>query len=81
MARNHRTRKLSTQVKRKKPHYVPQVLIDHDADFAAIKIAPGIEAKSYIVDGILFSENKSGKIIEIQVLNLSRLKKSSKAVA
>ena len=81
MGRNHRTHQLSRKVKSKKNHFEPQNYIDQDADFAAIKIAPGIEAKSYIKDGILFSENKSGKIIEIQVLNLSDLKKSGSAVA
>jgi hypothetical protein len=42
-----------------------------DADFAAIKLAPGIEAKSYLKDGVLFSEDAKGRIIELQILNLS----------
>jgi len=42
-------------------------------------LAPGIEEKSYEKDGILFSEDKSGRIIEIQVLNVSQFKKQKAA--
>lgn len=52
----------------------PQVHVDADADFASIKLAPGVEARSYQRDGFVFCEDKNGKIIEIQVLNLSELK-------
>ncbi len=71
MARHHRHDKISKKVKAK----FPQVYIDKDADFASIKIAAGNEAKSYMKDGFIFCENSKGQIIEIQVLNLSLLKK------
>jgi hypothetical protein len=62
----------------------PIVSIDEDSDFASIKLAPGIEAQSYLKDGILFSENAKGHVIELQILNLSltttpRRKKPRKA--
>jgi hypothetical protein len=48
-------------------------------DFAAIKLAPGIEAKSYIKDGALFSEDAKGNIMEVQILNTrSNQKQKSK---
>lgn len=53
----------------------PQILVDKDLDFAAVKIAKGVEFKSYEKDGFIFCEDKSGRIIEIQVLNLSLLPK------
>ena len=34
----------------KKGEY-PNVYVDRDADFASIKLAPGVEAKSYVRDG------------------------------
>ncbi len=52
----------------------PQVFVDPDADFASIKIAPGVEARSYEKGGFVFCEDKSGNVIEIQLLNLSSLK-------
>jgi hypothetical protein len=52
----------------------PQVYVDADADFASIKLAAGVEARSYQKDGFVFLEDKSGKVIEVQVLNLSELK-------
>jgi hypothetical protein len=48
----------------------PKVLIDRDNDFASIKLKQGIEAKSYLKDGMLFSEDDVGNIIEIQILSL-----------
>lgn len=51
----------------------PKVVINSNADFASIKIADGIEKKSYLKKGILFSEDEEGRIIEIQILNLSSL--------
>ena len=72
MARHNDNDKISKEVKNK----YPQIFIDADADFASIKIAPGIEAKSYNKNGFIFCEDKKGKIIEIQVLNLSELKKN-----
>ena len=61
-----------------KKHFSPEIMVDHDSDFASIKIAPGIEARSYIKDGFVFCEDKNGKVIEVQVLNLSELAKKKK---
>ncbi len=57
----------------KKVESFPKILIDKENDFASIKIAKGIEARSYEKDGFIFCEDKSGRVIEIQVLNLSKL--------
>ena len=54
----------------------PFVSIDKDSDFAAIKLAAGIEAKSYLKDGVLFSEDAKGRVIELQILNVSLTTKS-----
>lgn len=51
----------------------PKIFIDKANDFATIKIAKGIEHKSYEKAGFIFCEDKSGRVIEIQVLNLSKL--------
>ncbi len=79
MDRAHSHDKFSSQVKTKakkpsratKPQQFPVVSIDKDADFASIKLAPGIEAKSYLKDGVLFSEDAKGRVIELQILNIS----------
>lgn len=70
MARHNRHGGLSKKVKSQ----FPQVYVDKDSEFASIKIAPGIEAKSYQKNGFIFCEDKKGNIIEVQVLNLSALK-------
>lgn len=57
----------------------PSVFIDPDLDFVSIKIAEGIETRSYLKDGFIFCEDKKGKIIEIQILNLSQLKAQKKS--
>jgi hypothetical protein len=57
----------------KKVGSFPKVFIDKENDFAAIKIAKGVEHKSYEQDGFIFCEDKAGRVIEIQVLNLSKL--------
>lgn len=49
----------------------PQVFVDAASDFASVKIAPGIEARSYEKDGFVFCEDAHGHVIEIQLLNLS----------
>ncbi|HXH29439.1 MAG TPA: hypothetical protein VNJ01_01380 [Bacteriovoracaceae bacterium] len=77
MAGHHDNDKLRKKVNTK----LPQVFVDKDADFASIKIAEGIEAKSYMKDGFVFSEDKKGNIIEVQILNLSEIKKSKKKSA
>lgn len=38
----------------------PKIFIDKANEFAAIKIAKGIEHKSYEKDGFVFCEDKSG---------------------
>ena len=53
----------------------PKIYINRDEDYASIKIAAGVEKKSYVKDGFVFCENSAGKVIEIQILNLSALKK------
>lgn len=60
--------------KKIKPSKFPEVFVDPDADFASIKIAPGVEARSYAKGGFVFCEDVSGNVIEIQLLNLSYLK-------
>ncbi len=69
MASHNSLSKLSKKVKKT----LPKVLIDTEADFASIKIAEGVEKKSYIKDGMIFCEDAKGRIIEIQILNLSSL--------
>jgi hypothetical protein len=91
MDRAHSHDKFSGKVKMKskkssratKSPKFPVVSIDPDADFASIKLAPGIEFKSYLKDGVLFSEDSKGRVIELQILNISltttpRTKKSRK---
>jgi hypothetical protein len=77
MARTHRHGKLSG----KKVVKTPEIFLDKDNDFAAIRLGHGIETKSYEKDGFLFSEDAKGQIIEIQILNLSTLAKSIKKSA
>jgi hypothetical protein len=77
MGRINRNGKFRKKVALKKSQaFEPQVFVDYDADFASIKIAPGIEARSYLKDGFVFSEDKKGRVIEVQVLNLSELGKN-----
>jgi len=79
MDRTHSHAKFSGQMKmkakkpsrEKKVPQFPVVSIDKDADFASIKLAPGIEARSYLKDGVLFSEDAKGRVIELQIVNLS----------
>jgi hypothetical protein len=83
MGRINRHGKLSKKITTApKPRFEPEVFVDHHSDFASIKLAKGIEAKSYLKDGFVFCEDKAGRIIEIQVLNLSPLgKKNSETAA
>ena len=74
----HPQRSSSVRKKKVKTDF-PQIYVDKDSDFAAIKLAPGVEARSYEKEGFIFCEDKSGKVIEIQVLNLSDLKKRAAA--
>ncbi len=71
----HRNSHGSLSKKVKGRQEFPKIHVDRDSDFASIKIAPGIESKSYVKDGFVFCEDKNGQVIEIQVLNLSELKK------
>ena len=77
MARNNSHGKLSG----KKIKKTPEVFLDKDNDFASIRLASGIEAKSYEKNGFVFLEDKSGRVIEIQILNLSRLAEGLKHTA
>lgn len=79
MGRHHDSR--SVRSKKVKTEQFPDVYMDADLDFASIKLAAGIEAKSYEKDGFIFCEDAKGRVIEIQVLNLSDLKKSKKRSA
>ncbi len=54
---------------------MPEVYVDKELDFASIKLAKGVEVRSYAKDGFIFCEDSRGRIIEVQVLNLSHLKK------
>ncbi|PIT98882.1 MAG: hypothetical protein COT74_12680 [Bdellovibrionales bacterium CG10_big_fil_rev_8_21_14_0_10_45_34] len=74
MAGHNRHGELSKEMK---TNY-PQVYLDLDSEFASIKIAKGTEAKSYIKDGFIFCEDSQGRIIEVQILNLSDLKAGKK---
>jgi hypothetical protein len=49
----------------------PRVFVDKESDFLAIRVADGIEAHSFVRDGIVFSLDKNNRIIEVQILNLS----------
>jgi hypothetical protein len=77
--RTHSHDKFSGKLKKKpkksgqvtKTQQFPIVSIDADSDFASIKLAAGIEAKSYLKDGVLFSEDAKGRVIELQILNVS----------
>lgn len=68
MGRDNGHGKLSKKIEK-----FPKIIIDKENDFASIKIAKGIEFKSYEKDGFIFCEDRAGRIIEIQVLNLSKL--------
>ena len=52
----------------------PKIYLDRDSDFASIKIKPGVEAKSYLKDGVVICEDSTGNVIEIQILNVSEFK-------
>ena len=57
----------------KKADLLPKIHVDKENDFISIKIAKGTENKSYEKDGFIFCENKLGQVIEVQILNLSKL--------
>ena len=59
----------------------PEIFIDKEADFASIKIASGVERRSYVKDGFVVCEDRRGNIIEIQLLNLTSLLSSGKRLA
>lgn len=59
----------------------PVVYIDKGADFASIKLAPGVESRSYVKDGVVVCEDQKGRIIEIQLLNLKALLSPKKRLA
>ena len=70
MASNNSSRQLPKKKVTKKKitkSVYPKIVQDKDNNFLSIKLKAGVEAKSYIKKGIIFSENKDGEIIEIQV--------------
>ena len=79
MGGTHRNGSIRKKVTRSKTprrrEITPQIFIDREADFASIKLAPGIEARSYLKDGFVFCEDAEHNVIEIQILNLSSLAK------
>jgi hypothetical protein len=73
MGRTHSDASLRKKINSKESF--PKIYVDDQADFASIKLTPGVESKSYIKDGFVFFEDKEGRVIEVQVLNLSELQK------
>jgi hypothetical protein len=69
MDRPKRARRISRKKIEKR---FPDVTIDLQNKFASIKLHPGVEARSYQKRGFVFCEDRRGRIIEIQVLNLPR---------
>lgn len=57
----------------------PQFFRDSEHDFLAIKLAAGIESRSYIKDGCVISEDADGKVLEIQVLSVSSFASGSRS--
>lgn len=47
----------------------PKLYHDKENNFVSIRLAEGVEAKSYSKNDFIFLENSRGKIIEIQILN------------
>ncbi len=52
----------------KKSKY-PVIQNDEENDFTSIRLADGLEKKSFEKDGFVFLEDAKGKTIEIQILN------------
>jgi len=50
-----------------------KIHVDQSSDFASIKVAPGIESRSYVKNGVVVCEDSNGRVIEIQLLNLKSL--------
>lgn len=61
----NKTKEKSTK---SKPKQFPEIYLDKKNGFTSIKLASGIESKSYLKSGFVFSENENGEIIEIQIL-------------
>lgn len=62
----------------KKSKY-PVIQNDKENDFTSIRLADGLEKKSFEKDGFVFLEDAQGKTIEIQILN-SKNKIAKKSV-
>lgn len=60
----------------------PVIHFDKENDFTSIRLADGLEKKSFEKDGFVFLEDSRGKTIEIQVLNRKNkfVKKSATAI-
>lgn len=74
MGRSNRHGALSKKKMTRDSAGFPKIFLDRDADFASIKIKPGVEAKSYLKDGVVVCEDSKGNVIEIQILNVSDFK-------
>lgn len=61
----------------KKADSFPKIHFDKENNFVSIKIVKGVENKSYEKDGFIFCENKLGQIIEVQILDLTKLIKKN----
>lgn len=57
----------------------PQFFRDTEHDFLSIKLAPGVEARSYVKDGCVISEDAEGPVIEIQVLSVSNFSSGTRS--
>ena len=68
MVGHNSSRKLSKKKVAKKSAY-PKIVVDKDNNFLSIKLKAGVEVKSYLKKGVLFSENEKGEVIELQVVN------------
>ena len=73
MGRHHRHDSLR---RTKVDEEFPSIYYDPHLNFASIKLAPGIESRSYEKGGYIFCEDKRGAIIEIQILNPKRTAKA-----
>lgn len=47
----------------------PVIQNDEENDFTSIRLADGLEKKSFEKDGFIFLEDARGKTVEIQILN------------
>jgi hypothetical protein len=72
MDRHNDHGRLSKKVSKK----LPEVYIDEDLDCASIKIAHGVESKSYVKDGFVFCEDSRGVSLKFRYSTSVKLEKS-----